>query len=100
MHVEDADGTRHVDASHRGGKPGFVALLEAHEQFHREAGKVAKVVNEGLGAQANQMLDSGTPFSQVSNEVTRLIVQLKRELKGGATASARPAPAAPPKPAR
>ena len=85
-------------SSKYGGKSSFVALIEAHEQFHHEAGKVARTVNHGQGAEAAQMLESGTPFSQVSNEVTRLIVQLKRELKGSTGSGAHPA-AAPTKPA-
>ena len=75
-----------------GGKPTFVDLIAAHKSFHVEAGKVAKAVNQG-SAGVEQMLDSGTPFSKASNEVGRLIVQLKRELNGPTKALARPAAA-------
>jgi len=67
-----------------GGKPTFVSLINAHQDFHTEAGKVAKIINQGDGAQATQMLESGTGFSQTSNEVSRLIVQLKGEFKRAA----------------
>jgi len=71
-------------ASRFGGRPTFVELIDAHQRFHLEAGKVARTVNEGDGAQATQMLESGTGFSQASNEVSRLIIQLKGELRRAA----------------
>jgi methyl-accepting chemotaxis protein len=88
-----------------GSKPSFVALVDAHRGFHEEAGKVAKVINRGDGEQAQKMLESGTPFSQASQNVTRLIVQLKSEIQGGgarpaAAVPARAQPAAPAKAAR
>ena len=33
--------------SQYGGKPSFVNLLESHRQFHQEAGKVARLINQG-----------------------------------------------------
>jgi methyl-accepting chemotaxis protein-1 (serine sensor receptor) len=75
-----------------GSKPIFVDLLAGHKNFHVEAGKVAKAVNQG-SAQVAQMMDSGTPFSKASNEVGRLIVLLKREINGPAKSPARPATA-------
>ena len=67
-----------------GGKPTFVNLINAHQDCHAEAGKVAQTINQRDGAQATQMLESGTGFSQASNEVSRLIVQLKGELRRAA----------------
>ncbi len=66
------------------GKLSFVSLISAHRKFHREAGKVAQVINQGDLDTAAHMLDSGTSFSLVSNELTRLIVQLKSELNQAA----------------
>jgi hypothetical protein len=66
--------------SRYGGKPTFVELIAGHKNFHAQAGKVARAVNQG-DAQAVQMMDSGTPFLRASNEVGRLIVQLKKEFK-------------------
>jgi methyl-accepting chemotaxis protein len=63
-----------------GGKPVFSDLIAGHRSFHVEAGKVARVVNQG-GDQVEQMMGSGSSFSTASNEVGRLIIQLKREIK-------------------
>ena len=68
-------------ASKFGSKPVFVDLIEAHRQFHVEAGKVAKVANQGNESQVQQLMGSGSKFSVASNEVGRLIVQLKNEIK-------------------
>jgi len=62
-----------------GGKPTFVSLIAGHKSFHEQAAKVARAVNQGSG-QVEHMLGSGTSFSKASNEVGRLIVQLKREI--------------------
>ncbi|MBK6387996.1 MAG: CZB domain-containing protein [Rhodoferax sp.] len=43
-----------------GGRPTFVALVDRHRAFHTEAGNVARVINQGNGAQAEKMLGSGT----------------------------------------
>jgi hypothetical protein len=63
-----------------GAKPTFVALIDGHREFHIEAGKVARVINQGDGSKAAQMLESGTAFARASGEVGRIIVQLKKEL--------------------
>jgi hypothetical protein len=62
-----------------GSRPVFVALIAGHKVFHIEAAKVARVVNQG-SPNVEGLLGSGTPFSNASNEVGRLIVLLKREL--------------------
>jgi hypothetical protein len=80
-------------SSSYGGKPTFVSLISAHAQFHQEAGKVARCVNQGDSAKAEQMLESGTGFARASGEVGRLIVQFKGELKD----ATKPRRAAPPK---
>jgi methyl-accepting chemotaxis protein len=74
-----------------GGKPTFVALISGHREFHIEAGKVARAINQGMGAQVEKMLDSGTPFARASREVGRLIVQIKKEISGAAKPAARQA---------
>jgi hypothetical protein len=80
-----------------GGKPSFVELVGAHREFHDEAGKVARSINNGAGAEAEKMLESDTAFSRASQKVTRLIVQFKNEMQGGGVKPPRPAPA--PRPA-
>lgn len=62
-----------------------MTLVDGHRAFHVEAGKVARVINQGNGAQAEKMLDSGTPFAIASGEVGRIIVLLKKELGAGAS---------------
>jgi uncharacterized phage infection (PIP) family protein YhgE len=69
--------------SQYGGKPSFVELVSAHREFHQEAGKVARTINQGANDVAEKMLESDTGFSRASNHVTRLIVQLRGELKNG-----------------
>ena len=78
-----------------GNKPAFVALINAHKAFHQEAGKVAQMINQGAGSIAEGMLASGTGFSKASSEVTRIIVQLRKECEGGAAAPTRAASTAP-----
>jgi hypothetical protein len=63
-----------------GGKPSFATLIDGHRAFHTEAGKVARLINQGSGAAAEKLLDSGTPFARTSSEVGRLIVQFKKEI--------------------
>jgi hypothetical protein len=67
-----------------GGRPNFVALISGHREFHMEAGKVARAINQGAGSQAEKMLSSGTPFARASGEVGRLIIQIKKEISGAA----------------
>ena len=80
-----------------GNRPTFVSLIAEHKKFHQEAAKVAAVANTGDTAQVEKMMESGGAFSHATNEVSRLIVQLKAELKKPAKASnklAAPAPTA------
>lgn len=66
-------------ASSFGSRPTFVNLVAGHKSFHQEAGKIARIVNQG-SRNVDALMESGTPFAHASNEVTRLIVQLKREI--------------------
>ncbi len=83
--------------SNYGSKPMFTELLEAHREFHQEAGKVARTINQGAADAAEKMLESDTPFSRASQKVTRLITVFKGELGKPASAPAARAPA--PRPA-
>ncbi len=76
-----------------GSKPSFVELVSAHRQFHEEAGKVARTINQGASEQAEKMLEGETPFARASQTVTRLVVQFKKELEGDGAKPPRPAPA-------
>jgi hypothetical protein len=62
-----------------GSVPSFVALIAAHKGFHQAAGKVAQFINSGHGDEVEKMLGNGSVFSKASSEVTRLIVQLRKE---------------------
>lgn len=77
-----------------GTQPSFVSLIAAHADFHKEAGKVAEVINQGNATAAEKMLGSDTGFSKASSDVTRLIVQLRKECSGKATHSAPAKPVA------
>jgi hypothetical protein len=86
--------------SQYGTKASFTALLDNHRSFHTEAGKVARLINQAAYDEAERQLESGSAFSQASNRVGSAVVQLQRELQGGAApaSTAKKLPA-PPKPA-
>jgi methyl-accepting chemotaxis protein len=67
--------------SQYGGKPSFVQLVGTHREFHQEAGKVARSINQGSYDVAEQQLGSGTGFARASSKVGTAVVQLKNELK-------------------
>jgi methyl-accepting chemotaxis protein len=68
--------------SQYGGKPSFVSLLDAHRQFHEEAGKVARLINKGAYDEADRQLGGNTAFSRASSSVGTAVIQLRDELKG------------------
>lgn len=53
--------------------------LRHHAEFHRQAGRVAEVINAGKYTEAEQMLVSGTPYAAASQSVVMSIGTLKRE---------------------
>jgi len=61
-----------------GAKPEFVALIERHREFHREAGKVAAAINARQFDLATRMIDGATPFANASSTVGVVILALKR----------------------
>lgn len=50
-----------------------------HAVFHLEAGKVARTINLGKYAEAEAMLNVGTPYTTASNAVGIAISRLKKE---------------------
>jgi methyl-accepting chemotaxis protein len=73
-----------------GSRPKFVELMDGHRLFHKEAGKIAHAINQGAGSeQAEKMLASDTTFGRASSQVTQVIVQMKKEMEGGTSATAR-----------
>jgi methyl-accepting chemotaxis protein len=57
------------------------ACVKKHAAFHTEASKVARAINNGQYEAAQQMLETGKPYAQASNEVVFAIGALKREAK-------------------
>ena len=85
-------------SSQYGGKPSFVNLLGAHRQFHEEAGKVARMINQGAYDHAEKQLANDTAFSRASQKVATAVIQLAKELKvrlAGSSQAAAPRPAQP-----
>ncbi|BEU96871.1 MCP four helix bundle domain-containing protein [Acidovorax sp. DW039] len=85
--------------SQYGGKPSFVNLVDSHRQFHQEAGKVARLINQGAYDEAKKQLENNTAFSNASQKVGAAVIQLAKELKvkmAGAAAAKTP-PLAPAK---
>jgi methyl-accepting chemotaxis protein len=81
--------------SQYGGKPSFVNLLESHRQFHQEAGKVARLINQGAYDEASKQLENNTGFSNASQKVGTAVIQLAKELKVKMAAASTPKAAAP-----
>lgn len=50
-----------------------------HAMFHKEAGKIARTINEKKYAEAEAMLATSTPFNTASNNVIVAITALKKE---------------------
>ena len=63
-----------------GSRPSFSELLGKHAEFHTEAGAVARKINAGAYAEAEQLIGSGSRFASVSNEVCTLLTRAKRGL--------------------
>jgi len=57
------------------------ACVAKHAAFHLEAGKVAQAINAKKFAEAEAMLNSGTPYASASSAVGVAIMQLKKEAK-------------------
>ena len=57
------------------------ACLAKHASFHVEAGKVAQAINAQKFAEAEAMMNAGTPYTAASSAVGVAILQLKKEAK-------------------
>lgn len=64
-----------------GTKPEFTSLLEKHQAFHVEAGKVASAVNSKQFDEANKMLQNGMPFSSASATLEMALATYFTELQ-------------------
>ena len=69
----------HGDARSRYGKLGvYRECIDRHAAFHREAGAVATAINQKRYAQAEKMLDAGTPYAAANSAVGSAILGLKK----------------------
>lgn len=64
------------------GLPEFNRLRESHKAFHRQAGAVAREINAQRYANAEAMLEAGTPFTKATDSVVESIRAL-RQLAAG-----------------
>jgi methyl-accepting chemotaxis protein len=56
----------------------FTELLRGHQRFHREAGEIARTINQRSFTNATNMLEHGSPFATASADVTSLLSAMKR----------------------
>lgn len=59
----------------------FIACTAKHKAFHAEAGAIARAINAGDYARAEQMLGAGTTYMKASSDVGVAISALRREAK-------------------
>ena len=59
---------------------GYEKCVAAHAVFHREAGKIAAMINSSRKNEAEQMLIAGTPYHEASKKVGVAIIELKNEI--------------------
>lgn len=58
---------------------GHAVCVHKHAAFHVEAGKVAAAINASRYADADAMLESGTPYAIASSEVAIAVMKLLKE---------------------
>ena len=58
---------------------GFRRCLEAHANFHREAGRVAQLINQKKFSEAEAAIGLNTHYAVASSEAGAAIIHLKRE---------------------
>ena len=73
-----------------GNTPAFTSLLDTHRAFHKEAGKVAELINQKRMKEAQELVDPGHPFHQIGQQVVSAIRNLREVVKGGGSEAAAP----------
>jgi methyl-accepting chemotaxis protein len=58
----------------------FSTCVQAHAAFHREAGRVAALVNAKQYKEATAALDAGSPYAKASMDTTIAISKLRKEI--------------------
>jgi len=70
----------HGEARTKYGKlPTYHQCMTAHAAFHREAGKIAKLINENKLPEAEAALGAGKPYSSASHTAVLAIQLLKKD---------------------
>lgn len=70
----------HGDAKARYSKlDSYTQCVSRHAEFHVEAGKVAQAINDKKYAEAEAMINHGTPYAQTSNATGVAIRALKKD---------------------
>jgi|SRR5471030_1272992 len=64
-----------------GQMPSFNDCVKKHAEFHMQASKVAKNINDGQYELARKMLDRDTPYGEISLKVIMAIRKLQQEAK-------------------
>ena len=59
----------------------YKPCLEAHDEFHTQAAKVARQINLGEYDSARAMLENGTAFSKALTGLGSALIQLKKDAK-------------------
>jgi methyl-accepting chemotaxis protein len=60
----------------------YKECLTSHAQFHREAGKIAQLINQKNFAEAEKSLNGASSFGTASSSTSVAISRLKREVAG------------------
>lgn len=60
--------------------PAYLECLESHALFHKEAGKVAALINHHAYDQAEKALSAGTPYSAASDKVGGAIIRIRHKI--------------------
>jgi methyl-accepting chemotaxis protein len=70
----------HGEAKHKYGRLGaYRESVAAHAAFHREAGKIATLINKKKYQAAATALEAGGPYSAASSALVAAIDELKKE---------------------
>ncbi|WP_454718874.1 CZB domain-containing protein [Caulobacter segnis] len=68
----------HGDGARRWvGNHAFLGLLEAHREFHAQAGAVAEQISRGQLAEAQRALRNGTPFALALADLTAALRRMR-----------------------
>ncbi len=59
----------------------YDSLKASHADFHRTAGAVAEKINAGEYADAGRLIEPGSRFAEVSNEVASILTRARRNTK-------------------